>query len=817
MAPFFQSQLDYIFFFYGLSFLLMAEACFAMRRANGQILPWGWLGLFGLIHGANEWLELLSNSIPNTPNLDAFLAFMLAASFVALAEFGRQGVIRVTGKGPGRWIFIPLLLLAASGWHYGLPGLGSTIRYFLGFVGGAWATTALSLAGLKQDRQERGQFVLAGTAMGLYAFAAGVVVQPAPFFPASLINKAAFFETFGFPIQLLRGGLAICIAVAIMVYSRKLLAKAAISEYSKKASWVYWPLVSVFSIVLLGWFGIQGLGDYGGGEAIEDMEAQVRAAASAILPETVNELSLNPMDTSSPAFVRANRRLRAIKSVDQNIQSAYIIGLKDGSPVLLADDRPDGSAAYPLPSDELVDSRSALTNIFIEGKGAVYGPHYDSRGTWLIGAGPILDPATGKTQGFLCMQVKAVHFLDKRSLYRLFGIAMTLALSVLTLAFFAAWQRSRELAARGAALELAEIRLVEEKKLQVIASALAEGVFVLDKEARLIFINPEAERLLGWTEAEIIGRDMHDIIHKQNADGSPVSRDDCPCLKTLVTGETHRVEDIVYTRKDGSTFPAANIAAPIVEGGKVAGVVSTFQDITDRRKLERQKDDFYAMVTHDLKSPLTIILGYAEMILDEKSGKLDNETLEMTAAIRQSCKRLFSLAEDFLTISGLESGGSKLHVSSESVADIIADIQSETSAAVHKKNLGLKVSLAEGLPRVPVNRTYLSRALLNLMHNAVNYTPPGGGITVRAEKASRDGREYLVLSVSDTGPGIPAEEQALVFEKYYRSPMVSEVKGSGLGLAIVKAVAAAHGGWVELESSEGTGSTFRVFIPAKPA
>ena len=132
-----------------------------------------------------------------------------------------------------------------------------------------------------------------------------------------------------------------------------------------------------------------------------------------------------------------------------------------------------------------------------------------------------------------------------------------------------------------------------------------------------------------------------------------------------------------------------------------------------------------------------------------------------------------------------------------------------------KKGLSFKIEMADGLPKALLDRKLLHRAVSNLLQNAANYTPNGGEITMKAEPVREAGGDFIVISVVDSGKGIPAEEREVVFEKYYRSPRTAGIKGTGLGLAIVKAVAEAHGGRVELTSEPGTGSNFRLFLPVR--
>ncbi len=249
------------------------------------------------------------------------------------------------------------------------------------------------------------------------------------------------------------------------------------------------------------------------------------------------------------------------------------------------------------------------------------------------------------------------------------------------------------------------------------------------------------------------------------------------------------------------------------EKGELYGTIGIAREITERKKLEQQKTDFYAMVSHDLKSPLTVILGYTQLLM--AGNRLDDETREVISTIHDSGEKVNSLVESFLTISKAEAGKMTLDLSPTDVPEALREAGRGFEKTFKKKGLSFKIEMEDGLPKALLDRKLLQRAVSNLLQNAANYTPTGGEITMKAEPVREAGGDFIVISVVDSGKGIPAEESEIIFEKYYRSPRTAGIKGTGLGLAIVKAVAEAHGGRVELASEPGTGSNFRLFLPVR--
>jgi signal transduction histidine kinase len=227
--------------------------------------------------------------------------------------------------------------------------------------------------------------------------------------------------------------------------------------------------------------------------------------------------------------------------------------------------------------------------------------------------------------------------------------------------------------------------------------------------------------------------------------------------------------------------------------------------------LDCLKDRTLALISHDLRSPLTSIRGYVELLLDEESGPLQENQRRCLEVVRRNADRLDRQIGDLLLAASLAEGRLQLHRSAVDVARVV--MEAAETAGPQAAGRGIRLEAAsQSMPLVEADGARLAQVLDNLISNAIKYTPDGGRVDVRAE---RDDDE-VVLSVSDTGIGLTAGERAAIFEPFYRSAAVKErgIKGTGLGLVIVKAVAEAHGGSVAVESEPGAGSTFTVRLPA---
>jgi len=304
MTPhFFQSQMDYIYFLYGLSFILLAASSQEMSRQATAQLPWKYLGWFGLTHGIGEGTEVLVISLGDSFAFAVFRLLLLACSFSFLLEFGRAGMVVTRVRRPGRWIFAPLLGLAALGWFAGLTGLNVSVRYSLGLLGGLWA--ALAFARCRNiNKSPNKPLWVAAVSMALYAVAAGAIVPKASFFPASVINQSGFFSVVGFPVQLLRAGLAVLISVAVWHHYCRSCRPAVTSFRAQTwARYERWLPVVLAVALVGGWVLTYQLGKYGENHDRENHEAQLNLAHNLLETTTDTADRLVKSVAGTPTFI----------------------------------------------------------------------------------------------------------------------------------------------------------------------------------------------------------------------------------------------------------------------------------------------------------------------------------------------------------------------------------------------------------------------------------------------------------------------------------------------------------------------------------
>jgi two-component system phosphate regulon sensor histidine kinase PhoR len=346
--------------------------------------------------------------------------------------------------------------------------------------------------------------------------------------------------------------------------------------------------------------------------------------------------------------------------------------------------------------------------------------------------------------------------------------------------------------------ERRDVLRVERDDLVDVLRATANGILLLDGEDRVLLVNDAARRLLAST-ADPLGRrlpevtrnvDVLQLVASVRAGGSTEPR-----RIEVQAGERLRSLRVWVARLEGRTIDQR--------------VVVVLDDISDVQHLERVRTDFVANVTHEMRSPLSAIVGFAETLAEESERFTDLGRRALNRILANS-QRLGAILDDLVRLSRLEHAGS----TQRALVDLPALV--ERVAAPFRdlcadKHQNFVLSIAPDVGAVPIDESLVAQALSNLLDNAVKYTPEGGRVAV---DVALDG-ETLRMDVSDDGPGIPREHQQRIFERFYRvdSARSRAVGGTGLGLSIVKHAAALHGGQVVLDSEPGRGTRFSLEIP----
>ncbi len=348
----------------------------------------------------------------------------------------------------------------------------------------------------------------------------------------------------------------------------------------------------------------------------------------------------------------------------------------------------------------------------------------------------------------------------------------------------------------------------EKDYLQTILKGMIEGVLVVDGRGRILMVNDALRNLLSlpWDVADKMPLE---VIRNAELEGA---------IREVIKDGRERAFELTLPSSGGRTFEVNVVgirSSPeeiSKEGERIRGAITVFHDITRLKELEKIRQDFVANVSHELRTPLTTIKGYAETLLE--GGLVEDEAFQFVQVIKRHTDRLTKIVEDLLILSRIESKEFKLKLETFSLQDLVDDVIDFVKEAAEKKKISISRDEISSSMSIDADRNYIEQVLINLLDNAIKYTPEGGKVIVSAvEKDSKD----IQFSVEDNGIGIPKEDLSRIFERFYRvdKGRSKELGGTGLGLSIVKHLVQAHGGRVWVESQLGKGSTFYFTLPIK--
>lgn len=355
---------------------------------------------------------------------------------------------------------------------------------------------------------------------------------------------------------------------------------------------------------------------------------------------------------------------------------------------------------------------------------------------------------------------------------------------------------------------IAEAALRERERWNALVENLAEGITVLDRDGQAILVNPVGRMLL---DLQRESSQAYSECAFYTVAGGPVPPELHPALRALA-GERFTDEELVFRREDRSSrhllFSGTSVRD---EAGEVVLAVNAYRDVTALRQLEATKEEYVALISHDLRNPLYSLLLNSQLLVArfEASGReLPVIEARCVHSIAKMTRRLAAMVDELYESSRLESGRLDMVMEPAAPASLIAELLEELGTADASERLSV-VERASDLPTIHVNIPRIQRALVNLITNALKYSEAGSKVVVELDRTSTE----VVFAVRDGGPGISEDDLRHIFDKYHRSRTTCSRDGMGLGLYITKRIVEAHGGCVTVESAIGRGSTFRVALP----
>ena len=338
----------------------------------------------------------------------------------------------------------------------------------------------------------------------------------------------------------------------------------------------------------------------------------------------------------------------------------------------------------------------------------------------------------------------------------------------------------------------------EKNELRAILSSMVEGVMVIGGDEKILYVSPNVSDMFQMRSKDVALKPYWEVVPHSQINSSIA---EALKFQRAVNKEITLIgpQDIVFSMQ----------ISPVVQEGRLTSVVALFHDITELKNLLKMRSEFVANVSHELKTPLTSIKGFAETLQGETG--LSETAQKFLGIIHKQTQRLELLVEDLLSLSAIESKEAKMRIESLELAPLVQSL-----VLMYKKNIEaaghqIEVKVPSTLPRLSADRHRLEQVLTNLLDNAIKFTPANGRILLQAAAEG----PFVRIDVQDSGVGIEGQHLSRLFERFYRVDKArsQESGGTGLGLAIVKHIIQAHQGKVEVQSIPGKGSTFSVFFP----
>lgn len=355
---------------------------------------------------------------------------------------------------------------------------------------------------------------------------------------------------------------------------------------------------------------------------------------------------------------------------------------------------------------------------------------------------------------------------------------------------------------------------LEQQRDEAILKGMGEGIIATNEHGKIVIINKVATDLLELgDESTVINKSIQDaytLYDLSKMKDTKLPNDERPSFRALSTGQP--VEDVYGFHTKHGAKRQLNIAAnPFLLDGKVVGVITILRDVTKEKEVDRMKTEFISLASHQLRTPLSAIKWFTEMLLNGDAGKLNADQLEFMNNVSESTERMIALVASLLNISRIESGRIMIVPEPTDLEELVGGIVNDLKAKTEEKKQTLIISVHADLPKINLDPRMIGQVYLNLLTNAIKYTQEGGEISVFISKKD----DMIISQVTDNGYGIPKEQQDRMFQKFFRAANAVKVEtdGTGLGLYLIKAIIESSGGKIWFKSEENKGTTFWFSMP----
>ncbi len=357
------------------------------------------------------------------------------------------------------------------------------------------------------------------------------------------------------------------------------------------------------------------------------------------------------------------------------------------------------------------------------------------------------------------------------------------------------------------------LEIIRAKQGAVLLS-IGDGLIATDEKGKIILINKTAEKLLGKSN-EVVGNFFSEIPLLNDESGTPVQLDKHPVTMALKSGITTTGTTYYNVRKDKTMFPVSITVTPVILAGKVIGTIKVFRDVTYEREIDKAKTEFVSLASHQLRTPLSTVNWYSEMLLAGDVGDLNEKQKKYLDEVYRSNQRMVELVNALLDVSRLELGTFVIEPESTDICKLARDVVDEQEPQINARKIKFSLSCSKKILFMQADPKLLRMVMQNILSNAVKYTPERGRVKMAI---SLFNKKNILIKISDTGYGIPKNQHSKIFTKLFRADNVrdKDTNGTGLGLYIVKSIVENSGGKIWFESpKENFGTTFYVTLPIK--
>ena len=625
MSAFFMSQMDYVFFIYGLSFFFLALVVYFLSRIKPAYPFWKWIFLFALLHGVVEWLDMVSISFWTAPFFRIVKLIFLVFSFLCFVELMREQIRRDCGKacGPVLYIFL-LLAVIVPGWMIDQwAGINVLARYILGVIGGSGAAYIIFHCGRKED-EKRGLLSVFAGLLGCYALTQ-IFVPASKVFPSSVINQGMFLGFAGIPIQVFR--MILACSMAFVVWKYYLSMRREQSALTKEAHFlqagILFPLALVV-FVLIGWGATCLLSEKRMDEKKKVLFALAQYSAHAQDPAVVASFTGTPADLESANYKAFFKEAMGTYLRYPDAVSIYLFGRKDGHTIFLFDSMnpliKDDSVPSAQPGEVYPEDAQLLADMFRQGGTVVIGPEEDKWGNFMSGLSAIRSPDTGKVIAVLGVDYVVEEWMKDVAGYRMMAIAIAGLFVVLFIVFFFIYMREKEVQQHlkdreHRLLELSALLEEERVGLETIFNSTQVGLMLVDPQLQIKRVNAVLSRLVGREAQAILGNrpgqglsciylDAKSMTcgHSEACAVCPLSR---MVKNAMATGD--QVRDFEYRHQhntvsgDPKTLWLQINASPLLIGGQ-RHILLSLADITARKIAQQELDEYHSRLEDLVKS-----------------------------------------------------------------------------------------------------------------------------------------------------------------------------------------------------------------------